>query len=312
MEDLLASAPQVQQERLEWFLCLPRSMGREDAARTTVQPASTRDGTGNASHGNVDSRRAPPLQVAQWLVERIQEEIGLVSRPRVVHYFLEERGGAVRALSEATHRLHSGRCDHALVLACDSLVDPERAEWLLSARRLKTADYPVGFMPGEAGVAVLLERADTLRRRNQRPLGLLFEPVTATEPNSFAARAPPSGRVLADVLTRALARAGATDAAEGSVYLDLNGETFRASEWGYTLLRTRKVCQIENWSQHILAVSFGETGTASPLLALCIAARAFARGYSRGRHALLLVSGDDGHRAGLVLEHSYSTQARSH
>ncbi|HYO73769.1 MAG TPA: hypothetical protein VEU33_47660 [Archangium sp.] len=151
-----------------------------------------------------------------------------------------------------------------------------------------------------------------MRRRNQRPLGLLFEPVTVTESSNFAARAPPAGRALADVITKALAQAGASNAVEGNVYLDLNGETFRANEWGYTLLRTRQACQLDSWSQHISAMSFGETGAAAPLLALCLAARAFSRGYGRGRHALILVSGDDGHRAGMVLEYPFSAQARSH
>lgn len=278
LEDLLATAPQFQRERLDWFLCLPKSVAREAAHR---------------------------------LMQRLQEETGLSPQPHAIHYLLDERGGTAQALVEAAHRLRRRQCDHALILACDSLVDPERTGQLLDTRRLKTADYPVGFMPGEAGVAALLERPDTLRRRGQQPLGLLFEPVTATEPNSFAARAPPGGRALADIITKALARARASETTEGSVYIDLNGESFRATEWGSTLVRARSTTRIENWSQQIPALNFGETGAASPLLALSLAARAFSRSYAPGRHALLLVSSDDGHRAGMVLERPISAQARS-
>jgi 3-oxoacyl-[acyl-carrier-protein] synthase-1 len=277
MEDLHASAPSWQQERLECFLCLPRDLGLG-----TAPPRS-------------------PLEVAQRLMERLREETGLSPRPQSLHILMEERGGTMRALAESIRLLRERQCDHALVLACDSLVSPERTEPLLGARRLKTPDHPVGFMPGEAAVAVLLERHDTLRERGQRSHAHLFEPVTAQEPQCFNAKAPPMGRALVEVLTKALVQAGAGALPEGSVYLDLNGEDFRAHEWGQTRVRARDTCRIDDWFPCLPALSFGETGTASPLLGLCLAARAFARGYGRGHHALLLVSADDGHRAGMVL-----------
>ncbi len=288
LEDLRASAPGLQQERLEWFLCLPRDLGLG-----TSPPWSAEE-------------------IAQRLVARLQEETGLAPRPQSIHILLEERGGTVRAVAESTRMLRERHCDQALVLACDSLVSPERTEPLLSARRLKTPDHPVGFMPGEATVAVLLERHDTLSERGQRPHAHLFAPVTAQEPQCFNAKAPPMGRALVEVLTKALVQADAHALPEGSLYLDLNGEEFRAREWGQTLLRARDTCRIGGWASYIPALSFGETGTASPLLALCLAARAFARNYARGHHALLLVSGDDGHRAGLMLGRVHEQRERLH
>jgi 3-oxoacyl-[acyl-carrier-protein] synthase-1 len=288
LEDLRASAPGLRQERLEWLLCLPRDLGLG-----TSPPRA-------------------PEEVARLLAERLQAETGLEPRPQSLHLLMEERGGTVQALAESTRLLRERRCDHCLVLACDSLVSPERTESLLSARRLKTPDHPVGFMPGEAAVAVLLERHDTLRERGQRPLAHLFEPITAQEPQCFNAKAPPMGRALVESLTKALVQAGAGDLPDGSLYLDLNGEEFRAREWGQTLLRARDTCRIDTWAPSIPAVSFGETGAASPLLALCLAARAFARGYGRGHHALLLVSGDDGHRAGMMLGRVPEERERHH
>ncbi len=288
LDDLRASSAGVRQEQLEWFLCLPRELGL---------------GT---------SPPRPPEDIARLLAERLQAETGLVPRPKSFHVLMEERGGTVRAVAESTRLLRERRCEQALVLACDSLVSPERTEPLLGARRLKTPDHPVGFMPGEAAVAVLLERHDTLKERGQRSHGHLFEPVSGQEPQSFNAKAPPMGRALVEVLTKALAEAEAGNLPEGSVYLDLNGEEFRAREWGQTLLRARDTCRVGDWFPCLPALSFGETGTASPLLALCLAARAFARGYSRGHHALLLVSGDDGHRAGMVLGRVPEEQERRH
>lgn len=149
---------------------------------------------------------------------------------------------------------------------------------------------------------MLLERRDTARERAEPPVAYLFKPATAQEPRSRDAKAPPTGRALEEVLTMALARAAATSIPEGSLYLDLNGEEFRAREWGQTLLRARDTSRVGEWQPVIPAMSFGEVGTVSPLVSVCLATRAFARGYGRGRHALILVSGDDGHRAGVLLE----------
>ncbi|KFA94393.1 hypothetical protein Q664_02940, partial [Archangium violaceum Cb vi76] len=246
----------------------------------------------------------PPLLSAQRLVEYLQEETGLEFPPGAISIFLEERHGTVQALQQAIQALWRGQYNHALVIACDSLVDPWRAERMLRARRVKTTDNPVGFMPGEASVAVLLERPDVVRTRGEDPTTVLFEPVTAFEPNNHAARRHSTGLMLAEVITGALERSGASELPQGSIYLDINGEHYRANEWGTALVRARGRCQIDSWSQQLPAASFGETGTAFPLLSLGLAARAFARGYGRGHHALILAADYHGQRAGMVLKHS--------
>ncbi|RYZ43203.1 MAG: hypothetical protein EOO71_04555 [Myxococcaceae bacterium] len=284
--DMNGLTPGWKQGRLEAFLCLSSEVG-------------------------LDTPWAP-LDVAQRMMGRLQEETGWALPPGSIHLSCEERGGTVRALAEAARRLRARQCDTALVLACDSLVSPERTERLLDQRRLKTPDHPVGFMPGEAGVAILLERYDSVRGRGVRPHGLLFDPVIAQEPHCLAAKSPPTGRALAEVLTQALVQADAREATAGDLYLDLNGENFRASEWGHTRVRTQEWCGMEAWAQRIPALNFGETGAASPLLAVCLAARAFARKYSRGDHALVLSSGDDGHRSGIILDRVPTEQGLRH
>ncbi|NVJ08016.1 hypothetical protein HUW63_22590 [Myxococcus sp. AM001] len=276
--DLEASAHGTWWGQLEVFLCLPRSLGQG-----TNPPRDSTD-------------------VAQLLASRLQAEARFIPAPASLHLFQEERGGTIHALEKAMALLSERRCDQALVLGCDSLVSPERIEAQLDARRLKTPDHPVGYMPGEGAVALLLERRDPARERAAPPVAYLFMPTAAQEPRSLDAKAPPTGHALEEVLATALARAAATSVPEGSLYLDLNGEEFRAREWGQTLLRARDICRVGDWQPVIPAMSFGEVGTVSPLVSVCLAARAFARGYGRGRHALILVSGDDGHRAGLLLE----------
>src|SRR4051794_31044443 len=97
------------------------------------------------------------------------------------------------------------------------------------------------------------------------------------EADSFAARRRPVGLRMAEVILGALAGAGAKEVPCGSLFLDTNGENYRANDWGHALVRARTGCRIDSWYTSVPAESFGETGTASPLLALSLAARAFAR-----------------------------------
>ncbi|NTX67281.1 hypothetical protein HUA74_42190 [Myxococcus sp. CA051A] len=278
LEDLEATVHGDWWGQLDFFLCLPRSLG----------------------HGTSPTRES--TEVAGLLAARIQAEARFIPTPMSLHLFQDERGGTIQALTKAMELLAARRCDQALVLACDSLVSPERIEAQLETRRLKTPDHPVGYLPGEGAVALLLERRDAARERARPPIAYLFSPVTAQETQSRDAKAPPMGRAMGESLTMALVRAGATSIPEGSLYLDLNGEEFRAREWGQTLLRARDACRVEEWRSVIPALNFGELGTVSPLVSVCLATRAFARGYGPGRHALILVAGDDGHRASVLLE----------
>lgn len=287
LANLVASCPRLQHPRIGLFVALPADFGRNAA-----QDRGDEDESGQAK---------TPQELGQAMVALLLEQVG-VTLPGKARLFFEERHGATLALLQAMEALWRREHDHALVMACDSLVDPGRSERLLRAGRLKTTDNPVGFMPGEAGIAILLERLDVVRSPREAPPLVLFEPGTALEPGNFAARLPSTGIGLPKVIRAALTAAAAREASSGSLYVDLNGQNHRANDWGLALVRTMGDCQIAAWSTYVPAMSFGETGTASPLLALCLAARAFLRGYSKGQHALILSASDDAHRAGMVLQ----------
>jgi 3-oxoacyl-[acyl-carrier-protein] synthase-1 len=147
----------------------------------------------------------------------------------------------------------------------------------------------------------VLEREETARSRREPPCALVFPPESALEENSFTAERPPVGRVFAEVVMRALSRADAVEAPRGTVYVDLNGEAWRAADWGSALARTRSRCAIASWSTEMPALSFGDLGAAGPVLALLLASRSFTCGYARGPLALVVVAGDEGDRAAIVL-----------
>lgn len=244
------------------------------------------------------------------VVASIAEPLELSTSGERARTHVEGRRGAVRAIEEAIDALRRGRCDHAVVGAIDSELDTGRLEAIHAAGRLKTSDNVAGFMPGEAGALLLLERVDTARSSPEQRCALLYPPEHAVEENAHGAERPPVGRAFADVLVRALSRADATEAPRGTMFVDLNGEAWRAAEWGTVLARTRPRCAVASWSTELPASSFGELGAAGPILALVLAHRAFMAGYARGPLALVAIAGEEGDRAAIVLSSSSRAEAR--
>ena len=61
------------------------------------------------------------------------------------------------AVAKGATLLESGACERALVLAVDSWFDPGLLGNAAAEHRVKIGGSPVGFMPGEAAVALMLE-----------------------------------------------------------------------------------------------------------------------------------------------------------
>ena len=81
---------------------------------------------------------------------------------------------------------------------------------------------------------------------------------------------------------------------------DLNGTNPRANDWGNALVRAGPPfnAPADLW---IPALSFGEVGAATGPYALCLVARAFARGYAPSGEAVVWLWGDGGGRGAFSL-----------
>ena len=84
---------------------------------------------------------------------------------------------------------------------------------------------------------------------------------------------------------------------------DLNGETYRAHEWGGVLVRLKEtqgnlLDSLQHWCP---ALGFGDTGAASGAVSVCVANAAFERGYAPALDAVILSAADDGQRSVMCL-----------
>ena len=114
---------------------------------------------------------------------------------------------------------------------------------------------------------------------------------------------------LSGIFLSALVNAGSVPGPLGTIYSDLKGDDFGAVDLANAMLRSSPVYPLNQWRLELPAVSFGDTGTAAGLLAVCLAIRGLRRGYLSGTRALVVASSEDGGRTALAItkvEHGQS------
>jgi hypothetical protein len=201
-------------------------------------------------------------------------------------------------LTRATQDLRAQAAELAVIVTVDSLLDDHTLTWLDNTRRLKTPHRATGLMPGEAAVALLVEAPHHAQARAVPAQAAFTAVAFAHEPNPIMSGKPPRGEALASGILATAPFCRWTAKEQVWFISDHDGEEYRAMEWGnaYThLLRESQIFASANaWYP---AASYGHTGVAGPAIALCTAARAFARGYAPHQAALITCSSDSGERA---------------
>jgi 3-oxoacyl-[acyl-carrier-protein] synthase-1 len=233
---------------------------------------------------------------------------------KLVEFSVDERNlrtsfdgriGVAMAMHAAQQQLISGDLDHVLIGAVDSLLVAPRIGALIEAGEVKTLDNPVGVMPGEAAAFVLLERAGSARGRGGeacaevRAATVAAVAPTDREPGAEDKPRADPGKALAEVMLGALRASGRDPSSRGTLYADLNGATPRALDLSSALVKVSPVYPLGDWQQAFPAISFGETGAASGLLASCMAVHGLVRGYARGEQALVIMCDEFGGKAAL-------------
>jgi 3-oxoacyl-[acyl-carrier-protein] synthase I len=204
--------------------------------------------------------------------------------------------GALALTLPAGQLLQSGRVDHCVVLAVDSLLSLDRLAALDAVYRLKSLRGVDGIIPGEAAVALLLERADSPAGR--RALARLGPLQAAVESQPFTSVAASTGVALSAVLRSACAEAPPLPVSW--LLADLNGESYRAHEWG--LARARLGSQLRQPLRLVHpADCLGEVGAAIGGVLLSCAIEGFARGRAPDTRAVLFAGADDGARVAMTV-----------
>lgn len=252
----------------------------------------------------VEDRSAPEAfrePLTQHLLDRICDlcAIGVPSANRSLIF--EDQSGFARALQYAWRALSSGRFERCIVGGIDACTD---AEFLAGANHfnaLKTEDQPAGFQPGEAAAFLLVETVAMASKHGSRVLAWIDAAAIGKEEITRCSRKPALGIGLTETIDACL-NILAEPSALGWTIADLNGDVFRANDWGYAATRlAARGRRIGALPATIPAESFGEIGAAHGAVASCMAVRAYARRYAPAHQALVWLASYDGGRGAFVI-----------
>ena len=207
--------------------------------------------------------------------------------------------GVFGAVQSAAHAIATRRWSRAIVGAVDGYLDEFTLEWLHDTGRLKTEDNPKGFVPGEAAAFVVLETLSAVQARAGKALARLVGVGNTIESNSIYDKSPCTGDGLTGAIRSALEAAGAASSL-ALVVCDLNGERYRANEWGFAMSRSFSAGSSPAVLWHP-ADCLGDCGAAAGVLNMVFGTLALARRCVTDGDVLVWGSSDDGERGAALL-----------
>jgi 3-oxoacyl-[acyl-carrier-protein] synthase-1 len=215
---------------------------------------------------------------------------------------------AVRAAWEAVR----AGAEFALAGGVDSYLDPDTLEWLEANEQVHgaaPANNAWGFTPGEAAGFVLLASAAAAGQYRLPQSFQLLSTATARETKLIKTDAVCVGEGLTD-LFRALAASLVPGTQADQLYCDMNGEAYRADEFGFAVLRVGGLFR-DPGGFIAPADCWGDVGAASGPLLLLLAEAAARKGYAPGPVAGAFTSAESGERCGWMAGLSAQPEGRS-
>jgi 3-oxoacyl-[acyl-carrier-protein] synthase-1 len=195
-----------------------------------------------------------------------------------------------------------------VVLAVDSWVHPDALQWLEQEDLLHGSRKPYkgqvhvnayGLVPSEGAAALWISRTPGLCQI--AGLAMAQEPVLRGE------NRPTTGQGWTQAAQTALTMWARSQDHTGHgplremevVWSDLNGEPYRADQFGFTGLRLSGWLK-DNWKSVTPATVFGDLGSASAVAHMALAAQVLS-GAGQAQTHLLLSASDDAWRGAMVL-----------
>jgi 3-oxoacyl-[acyl-carrier-protein] synthase-1 len=272
MEDLLGSGtvPMTELSRATWYLALAEF---------------ERPGTDN--------------RAAQTLGRRLADKHGIAAVASAEAYQHGHTGGFL-AIQDAVGRLAGGASRTCVIGGVDSYLDEITLAWLHRIeRRLKCGSVASGLVPGEAAAFVVLETAEAASERGARPLARLLAIANTEQEETVYGDVPNRGDALGQALSDVLTSTEG-EATVDLVVCDLNGERYRAMDWGLASTRAFRQAATDAAIWHP-GDCIGDVGAAASVLNVGLAARALERSYGSRGSVLVWGASDYGDRGAACL-----------
>jgi 3-oxoacyl-[acyl-carrier-protein] synthase-1 len=239
----------------------------------------------------------PPL--GRYPIERLQAALGHVPLDPSSEVRTGCHTAVFEALAEGLRRLRGGDAAACVIGGVDSLIRGGRLSPLDARNRLKTADCPHGLVPGEAAAFLVLEREPDARRRPAPAWARLGDVGLGHEANPLGSEQPCLGQGLSEAIRQATRAHGEQPRPLLGILCDLNGEPYRANEWGLARSRAlRWAREVKVWHP---ADCWGDVGAATGAVLLAFGAAALRQGFAPSPELLVWAGAEGGQRAAVVL-----------
>ncbi len=211
--------------------------------------------------------------------------------------------GGIVGMHAACRKMGDGAFDACVIAGVESYLAPETLEWLEENDQLHGAgpqNNAWGFIPGEGAGAALLLTGEAVQRIGVAPLTRVLSVGKGFEQNRIKTQTVCLGEGLTAAFREGLAGLP-SDAKVTDVFCDMNGEPYRADEFGFATLRTRE--HFVDASDFVApADCWGDVSAASVPLGLMLSAMAARNSYANGPYAFLWASSESGERGAVLLE----------
>jgi 3-oxoacyl-[acyl-carrier-protein] synthase-1 len=200
------------------------------------------------------------------------------------------------AFKHARELIHRQGARHVLVAASDTMLVAPTLAYYEEQQRLLTSSNSNGFIPGDAGAALLLESASGNAGGVLICEGLGFAVETAHVDSEEPLRAEGLTAAIRESLSDAGCEMGDLDFR----ITDVSGEQYYFKEASLALSRTlrQRKQAFDIWHP---ADCVGEVGSAQGLVMLSVLKAACEKNYTKGHRMLAHLGNDDGKRSSIVL-----------
>jgi 3-oxoacyl-[acyl-carrier-protein] synthase-1 len=205
------------------------------------------------------------------------------------------------ALDMARSWIENGTSQLCIVLGVDSYLDFSTLEWLDNNRQLANSYNRGAFFPGEGAGAVLIASDQSVSRHQLASLAVVRALATSMETRLIKTDAICLGEGLTQCVREVTRSLKLPEQAIDGVVCDINGERYRAEEWGFVILRCAESF-VDPTAYDMPATFWGDVGAASGPLFIGLAVTAGKRGWAKGKRYMIWTSSEGGDRAAALLE----------
>lgn len=205
------------------------------------------------------------------------------------------------ALNMASESIKNGQSEMCIILGVDSYSDFETLSWLDNNRQLANTYNRGAFFPGEGAGAVVIAATKTVARYKLDSLAVIRDLALSTETKIIKTGTLCLGEGLTECVKETVKSLRLPEQTIDGVICDINGERYRAEEWGFVILKCSNAF-VDPTDYDMPAACWGDVGAASGSLFIGIAVTAGKRKWAKGNRYVIWNGSEGGQRAAVLLE----------